>query len=161
MRRLFEIIPGAAAWLTLLALLVFSARLPAVVVVFIVLYDLFWFLKVTYLFFHLQLSFREFRQRLHDGLQRLPGIGPAVPGRVLRRHQELGRAQGAGQRGRRPAARAGGSLAQRPEEFGNLPVRNRDVGHQRRSNSISAADVAPGVSGGLNLVTRTVTARMP
>lgn len=64
MHRLFEIIPGAAAWLTLLSLIVLSAQLPEVVVVFIVLYDLYWFLKVLYMFSHLFFSFRELRKNV-------------------------------------------------------------------------------------------------
>jgi len=57
MKRFFEILPGASAWLTLIILVLFSWRLPTAVVIFIVLYDLYWLLRVVYLFFHLQHSF--------------------------------------------------------------------------------------------------------
>ncbi|MBI2278719.1 MAG: glycosyltransferase family 2 protein [Candidatus Brennerbacteria bacterium] len=55
--RFFEILPGALSWSTLAALLFFSWRAPAAVAVFIVLFDLYWFLKTVYLFFHLRYSF--------------------------------------------------------------------------------------------------------
>ncbi len=64
MRRLFEILPGAAAWATLLGLLALSWLSPSFVVVFIVLYDLFWFLRTCYLLLHLQLSFIQMRRNL-------------------------------------------------------------------------------------------------
>lgn len=59
--RLFEIIPGVFAWSTLIGLILLSWKLPIVVVIFIVLYDLYWFLKTVYLFFHLRYSFNEMR----------------------------------------------------------------------------------------------------
>lgn len=62
--RFFEILPGIAAWITLLGLIFFSWQLPAAVVIFIVLYDLYWFLKVGYLFFHLRFSFSELRKNM-------------------------------------------------------------------------------------------------
>jgi len=57
MKRFFEILPGASAWLTLIILVLFSWQMPTVVVIFIVLYDLYWLLRIIYLFFHLQHSF--------------------------------------------------------------------------------------------------------
>lgn len=77
MHRLFEIIPGVLAWLTLLSLIVLSAKLPAVVVVFIVLYDLYWFLKVLYMFSHLFVSFRALRKNVRiDWRKRLEAEHP-------------------------------------------------------------------------------------
>lgn len=64
MSRFYEILPGALSWSTLLLLLVFSFQLPALVAVFVVLFDLYWFLKTVYLFFHLRYSFVRMKQTL-------------------------------------------------------------------------------------------------
>lgn len=64
MVRFWEIIPGAFAWSTLLGFLFLSWRLPAAVVVMVLLYDLYWFLKLIYLFFHLRSSFMKMRMNL-------------------------------------------------------------------------------------------------
>lgn len=72
--RLYEILPGLAAWVTLLALVIFSWQLPQVVVVFILLYDLYWLLKLFYLFLHLRYAFSRMRKNLHtDWLKKLEG----------------------------------------------------------------------------------------
>lgn len=62
MRRFFEIIPGLSVWITLLGLVFLSWKLPAWVVIFIILFDLFWLLKTVYLFFYLQQSFSKLRK---------------------------------------------------------------------------------------------------
>ncbi|MFH1161767.1 MAG: glycosyltransferase family 2 protein [Candidatus Jorgensenbacteria bacterium] len=64
MVRLFELFPGALSWVTLLGLIFLSWRLPVVVAVFIVLYDLYWLLKTIYLFFHLRFSFARMKEYL-------------------------------------------------------------------------------------------------
>lgn len=64
MQRFLEIVPGVASLLALLALILFSWQLPVFVVFFIVLYDLYWFLKVTYLFFHLRVAFSHLRKNI-------------------------------------------------------------------------------------------------
>ena len=72
MKRFWEIAPGAAAWVTLAALVFCSRFLPTAVVIFIIFYDLYWLLRVVYLFFHLTFSFREMRGRLRTNwLQKL------------------------------------------------------------------------------------------
>lgn len=76
MQRFLEIVPGAASLLALLALVFFSWQLPVVIVIFIVLYDLYWFLKVTYLFFHLRVAFSALRKNLKiDWFARLKSGG--------------------------------------------------------------------------------------
>jgi len=57
MKRFFEILPGSLAWLTLLVLFFFSWQAPFGVVVFVILFDLYWLLKIFYLFLHLRHSF--------------------------------------------------------------------------------------------------------
>lgn len=61
MTRFWEIIPGALAWITLLGFFFLSWRLPAAVVFIIILYDLYWLLKVIYLFSHLRPAFVKMR----------------------------------------------------------------------------------------------------
>jgi len=62
--RFYEILPGAISWSTLAVLLVFSFQFPAIVAVFVVLFDLYWFLKTVYLFFHLRYSFVRMRRTI-------------------------------------------------------------------------------------------------
>ncbi len=64
MTRFWEIVPGASAWLVLILLLVLSSQAPVVVVIFILLYDLYWLLKLVYLFFHLRYSFAKMRANM-------------------------------------------------------------------------------------------------
>lgn len=70
--RIYEIIPGLAAWVTLLGLTFLSWKLPVFVVFFILIYDLYWILKLFYLFAHLRFSFVKMRQHLNiDWLSKL------------------------------------------------------------------------------------------
>jgi len=70
--RFWEIIPGALAWTTLLGFLLLSWRLPEAVVYVIILYDLYWLLKVFYLFSHLRPAFVRMRDNMKvDWLDRL------------------------------------------------------------------------------------------
>lgn len=64
MIRFWEIMPGALAWLTLIGLTLLSWRAPVAVVVFILLYDLYWLLKLVYLLFHLRSSFAKMKANL-------------------------------------------------------------------------------------------------
>lgn len=62
--RIAEVLPGALVWGVLLLLGVLSWQAPAAVAMFIVLYDLYWFVRIVYLFFHLQHSFWELRRNV-------------------------------------------------------------------------------------------------
>lgn len=62
--RILEILPGALAWGVLLLLGILSWQAPMIVAIFIVLYDLYWFVRIIYLFFHLQHSFLELRRNV-------------------------------------------------------------------------------------------------
>lgn len=64
MNRFLEMLIGILSWGTLIGLLFLSWKVPFFVAVFIVLYDLFWFLKTVYLYFHLRYSFREMRKNI-------------------------------------------------------------------------------------------------
>ncbi len=70
--KVYEIIPGVIAWVTLLGLVFLSWKLPQVVVIFILLYDLYWLLKLFYLFLHLRFAFSKMRKNLRiDFLKKL------------------------------------------------------------------------------------------
>ncbi len=74
--RIYEIIPGLAAWVTLLGLVFLSWQLPQVVVIFILLYDLYWLLKLFYLFLHLRYAFSKMNKSLKtDWLLKLDSEG--------------------------------------------------------------------------------------
>jgi cellulose synthase/poly-beta-1,6-N-acetylglucosamine synthase-like glycosyltransferase len=62
-RRFWEIVPGASAWITLLVLIFLSWQEPAAVVIFILLFDLYWLLKLIYLYIHLRYSFVLMRKK--------------------------------------------------------------------------------------------------
>lgn len=52
-KRILEIIPGAAVWLALVLPVLLSTTLPAVVAIFILLFDLYWLYKALIMGFHL------------------------------------------------------------------------------------------------------------
>ena len=64
MSRLFEILPGALAWLTLLLMVFFSWKLPVFISVFIILFDVYWLLKAIYLSLHLRSTFSRMKRNL-------------------------------------------------------------------------------------------------
>ncbi len=64
MIRFFEILPGTLSWGILATLLILSWKTPLFVSVFIVLFDLYWFLKTLYLFFHLRFSFSKMKENM-------------------------------------------------------------------------------------------------
>jgi hypothetical protein len=70
--RLFEILPGAISWSTLLFAIFFSYRAPNVVAIFIICFDLLWLVRIFYLSFHQLTSFRELQKNLKiNWLQKL------------------------------------------------------------------------------------------
>jgi len=70
--RLLEILPGFLSWGTLISAFLFSWLAPAVVAIFIILFDFYWLLKVNYLSFHHIASFKEMRKNLKiDWLEKL------------------------------------------------------------------------------------------
>lgn len=60
--RWFEIIPGALTWLTLLGAVVLSLVAPLWALYFIILFDLYWLLRVTYLLTYLVVSWGRYRE---------------------------------------------------------------------------------------------------
>jgi cellulose synthase/poly-beta-1,6-N-acetylglucosamine synthase-like glycosyltransferase len=62
MKRFYEILPAALAWLTIILMVVVSWQLPVLAAVFIILFDIYWLLKTLYLSLHLRAAFSEMRQ---------------------------------------------------------------------------------------------------
>ncbi|MDP2598391.1 MAG: GxxExxY protein [Candidatus Liptonbacteria bacterium] len=72
MKRFFEILPGALAWLTLILMVLFSRLLPTAVSIFIILFDIYWLLKTIYLSLHLRSTFGKMKANLKiNWLERL------------------------------------------------------------------------------------------
>lgn len=59
--RFFEIIPGVLTWATLVAVVILSATAPVFIAIFIILFDVYWFLKTIYFYFHLRATFKKMR----------------------------------------------------------------------------------------------------
>jgi len=70
--RFFEILPGFFAWLTLIAAVLFSWLAPFWMAVFIIIFDLYWFLRVTYLALHQVATYQKMKKNIAaDWLQKL------------------------------------------------------------------------------------------
>ncbi|MDO8676456.1 MAG: hypothetical protein Q7K16_02290, partial [Candidatus Azambacteria bacterium] len=59
--RFFEILPGFLAWTTLIAVVVLSFIQPVAIAIFIIIFDVYWFVKTVYLALHLRVAFRQMR----------------------------------------------------------------------------------------------------
>lgn len=62
--RLFEIIPGVLVWSTLIGAVGISFWKPLWVIYFIIVFDLYWLLRVTYLLIYLWVSWRQYQRTL-------------------------------------------------------------------------------------------------
>lgn len=60
--RALEILPGLASWLTLILAVLFSWKLPFFVAIFILLFDLYWFLRAVYFSFHLYFGYKKMEE---------------------------------------------------------------------------------------------------
>lgn len=63
-RRILEIIPGALVWITLIASLVLSFVRPLWMIYFIILFDLYWLLRILYFTPFTLISWRRYRKAL-------------------------------------------------------------------------------------------------
>ncbi|MDD4995361.1 MAG: hypothetical protein PHW53_02775 [Patescibacteria group bacterium] len=71
-KKLLEMFPGALVWLTLILGLIFSFTRPLWVIYFIILFDLFWVLRLLYFIFYLLTSWRRYRRDIKiDWVSRL------------------------------------------------------------------------------------------
>jgi cellulose synthase/poly-beta-1,6-N-acetylglucosamine synthase-like glycosyltransferase len=62
--RLFEILPGLSIWLTLFLCIFLSLFKPLWMIYLIIIFDVYWVLRVGYFSFYLVLSWRRFRRAL-------------------------------------------------------------------------------------------------
>lgn len=62
--RALEILPGAAAWITLIGVIVLSWQLPVAAAVFIIIFDLYWLIKTIFLSAHLRANWKRMRHHL-------------------------------------------------------------------------------------------------
>lgn len=60
--RILEIIPGTTLWLTFLTIIVLSFTKPLWVIYFIILYDLYWLVRITYFVTYLFISWKKYHQ---------------------------------------------------------------------------------------------------
>ena len=74
--RFFEILPGVLAWATLILVVLFSFVWPVAIAIFIILFDVYWFIKTVYLSLHLRVAFAQMRRNMKinwlDRLNELP-----------------------------------------------------------------------------------------
>ena len=75
--RFFEILPGALSWGTLGSAFILSWLAPIVVAIFIIVFDLYWLLKISYLSFHQLASYKQMKKNLKiDWLKKLKELSP-------------------------------------------------------------------------------------
>jgi hypothetical protein len=73
--RFFEILPGFFSWGVLIGVFILSWLAPVAVAFFIIIFALYWLLKVTYLSFHQVVSFRQMRKTLEiNWLEKLKSL---------------------------------------------------------------------------------------
>src|SRR3989344_8086463 len=74
--RVFEILPGSLAWVTLVLVVVLSAAAPVFTSIFIIAFDVYWLTKTIYLSLHLRVSYNKLKKNLKinwlDKLNNLP-----------------------------------------------------------------------------------------
>ena len=62
--RFYEVLPGLSIWLTIIVSLVLSFLKPLWMIYFILVFDVYWVLRVVYFSFYLFLSWRRFRKAI-------------------------------------------------------------------------------------------------
>ena len=74
--RLFEIFPGFLSWITLGGAFLLSWLTPAAIAIFIILFDLYWLLKITFLSIHQVASYRQMKKNLEaNWIKKLNQVG--------------------------------------------------------------------------------------
>jgi len=75
--RLFEILPGVFSFGILIASVILSWRAPILIAVFIIVFDVYWLIKISYLSIHQISSYKQMKKNLKTDwlakLDRLPG----------------------------------------------------------------------------------------
>src|SRR3989338_4632310 len=75
-KRLFEIIPGLLTWSTLVGLFTLALVKPLWAAVFIITFDLYWVIRISYLTILLLFAYRRLaKEKKTDWLQRCKALG--------------------------------------------------------------------------------------
>ncbi len=75
--RFFEIIPGALVWITILTGIILSLFKPLWAVYFIIIFDIYWLLRIMYLLVYMLYSWNKYRATLKiDWLKKLKNTHP-------------------------------------------------------------------------------------
>ncbi|OGZ37335.1 MAG: hypothetical protein A3I88_01695 [Candidatus Portnoybacteria bacterium RIFCSPLOWO2_12_FULL_39_9] len=78
--RAFEILPGALAWGTLLAVFFLSWLWPIWLALFIIIFDFYWFIRALHFSFHLVMSYLKTRKHLKiDWLREIANLNQGQP----------------------------------------------------------------------------------
>ena len=73
--RIFEILPGFLVWATLILALILSWLAPIIVAIFIIIFDFFWLLRISYLSLHQIATFRQMKKNLEiDWIEKLESL---------------------------------------------------------------------------------------
>ncbi len=73
--KFFEILPGFLSWGTLIAAFLLSWLVPIAVAIFIIIFDFFWLLRISYLSFHQIASYRQMKKNLTaDWMKKLKNL---------------------------------------------------------------------------------------
>jgi hypothetical protein len=64
MKRLLEILPGFLSWFTIFFIFFISFKKPVAAAIFIILFDIYWLLRLIYLYLHLRITFVEMKKNL-------------------------------------------------------------------------------------------------
>ena len=76
-QRLFEILPGLLSWSSLLLPLIFSFVYPAAVLLFVLIYAMYWFLKALIISYHLIVGYRAYKRAVGtDWMAKLTTLTP-------------------------------------------------------------------------------------
>lgn len=76
--RFLEMVPGILAWATIFLMIVLSFFVPFWVAIFIIVFDVYWFIKTVYLSMHLRVSYNRLKSNLKiDWMDKLREINPS------------------------------------------------------------------------------------
>jgi len=76
--RLFEILPGFLSWATLGLVFFLSFAQPVAIALFIIVFDVYWLIRVIYMTLHFRVAFGQVRRNMKTNwLERLERLSPA------------------------------------------------------------------------------------
>lgn len=97
LQRAFEIVPGLLLWSTFLGLFIFSFFHPVAVAIFIIAYDLYWLIRVTYFSIFMLLAYRRVRMEWGtDWRRRCEKASGEIPAYRREIEEEMARAESGG-----------------------------------------------------------------